>query len=71
MPVILANQEAEINVQNSLCDPISKNPITEIGLVVWFKVKDLSSNPSATKKKIIKSQALWFQAHCMYIYNIT
>jgi hypothetical protein len=36
---------------NSLEDPISKNPITKIGLVEWLKVKVLSSTPSMGKKK--------------------
>jgi hypothetical protein len=33
---------------NSLRDPISKKPLTKIGLVEWLKVKALSSNPSTT-----------------------
>jgi hypothetical protein len=36
---------------NSSRDPISKKPITKIGLVEWLKMKALSSNPSTTKKK--------------------
>jgi hypothetical protein len=36
---------------NSSQDPISKKPITKIGLVEWLKVKALSSNPSTEKKK--------------------
>jgi hypothetical protein len=58
MPVILATQEAEIRriaVQSQpgkiVGDPISKKPITKIGLVEWLKMKALSSNPSTTKKK--------------------
>jgi hypothetical protein len=59
--VILATQETEIRrmaVQsqpqaNSWRDPISKNPITKIGLAEWLKVKVLSSNPSTTKKRQI------------------
>jgi ribosomal protein S21 len=31
--------------------PISKKPITKIGLVEWLKVKTLSSSPSTAKKK--------------------
>jgi hypothetical protein len=34
-----------------LWDPISKKPITKIGLVEWLKVKALSSNPTTTKGK--------------------
>jgi hypothetical protein len=29
-------------------DPISKNPLTKIGLVEWLKVKAMSSSPSTT-----------------------
>jgi ribosomal protein S21 len=36
---------------NSLQGPISKKPITKIGLVEWLKVKTLSSSPSTAKKK--------------------
>jgi hypothetical protein len=43
-PVIPATQKAA--QANSLGDPISKKPITKIGLVEWLKVKALSSNPS-------------------------
>jgi hypothetical protein len=32
-------------------DPISKKLITKNGLVVWLKVKVLSSSPSTEKKK--------------------
>jgi hypothetical protein len=39
---------------NSSGDPISKNlsQKKKKGLVEWFKVKDLSSSPSTTKKKV-------------------
>jgi hypothetical protein len=37
---------------NSLHDPISKNPITKIGLVKWLKEKALTSSPSTAKKYI-------------------
>jgi hypothetical protein len=36
---------------NSARDPISKKPITKIGLMEWLKVKALSSNLSTAKKK--------------------
>jgi hypothetical protein len=36
---------------NSSQEPISKNPFTKIGLVEWFKVKDLSSNLRTKRKK--------------------
>jgi hypothetical protein len=36
---------------NSLQDPISKKPVTKIGLVEWLRMKVLSSSPSTTKKK--------------------
>jgi hypothetical protein len=39
---------------NSLQDPISKKTYHNKGLVEWFKVQALSSNPSITKKKIGK-----------------
>jgi hypothetical protein len=52
MSVILGTQEVEIRrivVQSqpgqSSQDPI-QTPFTKIGLVEWFKVKALSSNPS-------------------------
>jgi hypothetical protein len=56
-PVILATQEAKIRritVQSQPGqivprDPISKKPITKIGLEEWLTVKVLSSNPTATK----------------------
>jgi hypothetical protein len=59
MPVILATQEAKIRriaVRSQpgqiVLENISrKKPITKIGLVKWFKVKALSSNPSTAKKK--------------------
>jgi hypothetical protein len=55
-PVILAPQEAEIRrvtvrSQPRLQDPLSKIPITKIGLVEWLKVKALSSSPSTAKKE--------------------
>jgi hypothetical protein len=37
--------------EDSFRDPISKKPITKIGLVEWLKVKTLSSNPSTAAKK--------------------
>jgi hypothetical protein len=37
--------------ENSSGDPISKIPITKIGLVEWLKVKALSSSPGTIKKK--------------------
>jgi hypothetical protein len=39
---------------NSSRDPISKKPITKIGLVEWLKVKTLSSNLSTEKKKSMR-----------------
>jgi hypothetical protein len=36
---------------NSPQDPISKKPITKIGLVQWLKVKALNSSPSTTPKR--------------------
>jgi hypothetical protein len=33
--------------------PISKKPITKIGLVKWLKVKALSLSPNTAKKKRI------------------
>jgi hypothetical protein len=35
---------------NSLQDPISKNCSQKLGWWEWFKVKNLSSSPSTTKK---------------------
>jgi hypothetical protein len=37
-------------------DPISKKLITKNGLVVWLKVKVLSSSPSTEKKKKTKKK---------------
>jgi hypothetical protein len=59
MPVILATQEAEIRKivvrsqpgQTVLKTLSRKKSITKIGLVEWFKVKALSSNPRITKNK--------------------
>jgi hypothetical protein len=34
--------------------PYLERPFTKIGLVEWFKVKVLSSNPSTAKKKRVK-----------------
>jgi hypothetical protein len=35
-----------------------EKPFTKIGLVEWFKVKALSSNPSTSKKRNKKNQCL-------------
>jgi hypothetical protein len=37
--------------EDSSQDLISKIPITNIGLMEWFKMQTLSSNPSSTKTK--------------------
>jgi hypothetical protein len=53
MPVILATQDCHSKpaLANSSRDPISKNPITNFGLVEWLKVKALRSSLSTSKKK--------------------
>jgi hypothetical protein len=40
-----------------------KKPITKIGLVEWFKVKALSSNPSTAKKRKEKISTPRFFIH--------
>jgi hypothetical protein len=57
-PVIPATQEAEIRritVQSQprqiVLETLSQKTLHKNGLVEWLKVKDLSSNPSATKKR--------------------
>jgi hypothetical protein len=41
---------------NNSGSPISKKPITKIGLVEWLKVKALSSSPSNSKNKQTKRE---------------
>jgi hypothetical protein len=43
---------------NSSQNPISKKPFTKIGLMEWFKIKALNSNPSTEKKKRLKRRIL-------------
>jgi hypothetical protein len=57
MSIILANQEAEIRntgIQSQprqrVCEILSQKYPSQKGLVVWLKVKALSSNPRTTKK---------------------
>jgi hypothetical protein len=59
-PIILATKAAETRrraVRNQpgqiVCerDPVSKNPIKNIGLVKWLKVRALSSSHNTAKKK--------------------
>jgi hypothetical protein len=64
--VILATQEAEIrriSVQSQPGQIVretthSQKTFTKIGLVVWFKVKTLSSSPSIAKKKKKESPSI-------------
>jgi hypothetical protein len=54
MPVILATQEAEIRritVQSQPREIVLRDLISKIGLVLWLKVKALSSKPQYHKKK--------------------
>jgi hypothetical protein len=58
MPVILPTQEAEIrritvrSLANSSMRPyLKEKTITNVGLVVWLKVKAPNSSPSTAKKK--------------------